>query len=685
VTWADVRAEQALEDDCLPLPSVRWRGGPLDLDVVAFADGPREASTLLVRYRVRNPSDVPVKASLALALRPFQVNPPMQFMGTPGGVSRIGSVALEERRVVRVNGARGLICARPPTAFGATTFERGDVVDHLAAGRIPPAEAAEDALGRASAVLAYELELPPGRLRDVEIAIPLAGLPADPESLGVRRAPPDFDLRRDAAVRAWRATVANLGVDLPPVADSIELAIKAQIGWVLVNRDGGAIQPGSRAYERSWIRDGSLTSAALLRLGHPGVVREFLEWFAPYQYADGKVPCCVDRRGSDPVPEHDSHGEFIFLVAEYLRLTGDRETPERLWPHVRAAAAYLDTLRATRRTPEWRAAGREAFFGLLPPSISHEGYSAKPMHSYWDDLFALRGYRDAAWLAGVLGHREDAAWLAAARDTFTRDLAASVRAAMAAHGIDYVPGCADLGDFDATSTTIALNPVQAGDVLPPEALRATFDRYWTNFGARRDGEESWDVFTPYEWRNVGALARLGMRERANQALDWLMRFRRPPGFQHWAEVVDREARRPRFIGDMPHTWCGSDFVRSVLDLVAYEREPDSALVLAAGVPWGWLAGPGVRVRAFPTRWGPLTYDLQADGDHVVLRVEGLGLTVPSGGIVLAPPVAEPDRAAGRRVTRCLDARAEPAPMAADGSVVVRALPAEIHWDTRPGE
>jgi len=122
-------------------------------------------------------------------------------------------------------------------------------------------------------------------------------------------------------------------------------ALKAQVGWVLVNRNGPAIQPGTRSYARSWVRDGCLTSSALLRLGEMETVRQFIEWFAPYQFASGKSPCCVDERGADPVPEHDSSGELIYLIAEYVRLTGDRAFAEKMWPHVIAAAGYLDTLR----------------------------------------------------------------------------------------------------------------------------------------------------------------------------------------------------------------------------------------------------------------------------------------------------------------------------------------------------
>ena len=31
-------------------------------------------------------------------------------------------------------------------------------------------------------------------------------------------------------------------------------------------------------------------------------VRDYIRWFAPYQFADGKIPCCVDEHGATPVP-----------------------------------------------------------------------------------------------------------------------------------------------------------------------------------------------------------------------------------------------------------------------------------------------------------------------------------------------------------------------------------------------
>ena len=203
--------------------------------------------------------------------------------------------------------------------------------------------------------------------------------------------------------------------------------------------------------------------------------RDFLEWYAPHQYENGKIPCVVDHRGADPVPEHDSSGEFIFLVTQLYRYTGDRELLEKMWPRVLKAADYLDALRLQRRIAEYRDPPRDQFYGILPPSISHEGYSAKPMHSYWDDFFALRGFRDAVALAEILGHQGERRRLEKILREFETDLGASVARAMEIHDIAYVPGCADLGDFDPTSTTIALSPAEAGglsaDRVPGTNLR----------------------------------------------------------------------------------------------------------------------------------------------------------------------------------------------------------------------
>jgi len=364
-------------------------------------------------------------------------------------------------------------------------------------------------------------------------------------------------------------------------------------------------------------------------------VREYVDWYAPYQFDDGMVPCCVDERGSDPVPENDSHGELIFSIAELYRHDGDKVALGRMWPHVLGAFEYMERLRLSERT-EANRRRNPAFHGLMPASISHEGYSAKPMHSYWDDFWALRGYKDAVEIAQALGKDDDARRMAASRDQFRDDLYASIQAATQAHGIDFIPGAAELGDFDATSTTIALAPGGEQGRLPDALLRNTFERYWREFRQREDGQREWKDYTPYEWRNVSAFVRLGWRERAWQAVRFFMDDRAPRAWNQWAEVVSRTPRKPFFVGDLPHAWVASDFVRSALDMFAYARDADASIVLAAGLPVDWFEGEGVAIHGLRTQQGALGYSLRRQDGVLRLDVDA-GTGIPSGGLVLPWP------------------------------------------------
>ncbi len=143
------------------------------------------------------------------------------------------------------------------------------------------------------------------------------------------------------------------------------------------------------------------------------------------------------------------------------------------------------------------------------------------------------------------------------------------------------------------------------------------------------------------------MVRLGSRDRAQLTLQWFMQYRRPPGFQHWAEVVWRDERAPHFIGDMPHTWVGTDYVRAVLDMLAYENEADSSLVVGAGVPAKWLEGSGVLVKGLRTRWGPIDFSLTRTGSETTALLSGPSFRMPRGGILLDLPGGPPE---GSRVT-----------------------------------
>lgn len=665
ITWRDVEISHSLEQGDLPIPTVHWHSADVELDVTAAAPVRGAETPVVVRYRIRNLLDRTASTTLYLALRPFQVNPPWQFLGVPGGPASVGR-ASAGRAWLSANGAGVVRLATPPARRSAVPFAAGDVVTLMRADSFPPDTTATDADSLASAGVAFPQRLGARDSVDIYVTLPLAR-----QGRGVAASDAARSARRyfGAAVAAWRGELDGLRLGGPPAVDTIARAIRSSLAYILINRDGPAIQPGSRSYARSWIRDGALTSTALLRLGHAAEVREFIAWYAPFQYASGRVPCCVDHRGADPVPEHDSSGEFIYLVAEYLRMSADTAFARRLWPRVQAAATFLDSLRHERLTPAYDTDSARIFRGLLPPSISHEGYSAQPMHSYWDDFFALRGFRDAAWLSATLGHRRSAARWDSVTAEFRADLVASIALVRRRRGIFHIPGAADLGDFDATSTTIALDPGEEMASLPRDALDSTFARYAAEAFRRREPGAGWDAYTPYEWRNVGAMVRLGWRDRALELTRQLMADRRPLAWNGWSEAVWREPRINRFIGDMPHTWVASDFIRSALDLFAYERTADSSLVILAGLPEAWLASDGgVAIAGLRTSRGELAYTAVLRGDSLAVHL-GEGLRRGGAAVVIRAP-----RGSSVRSATVSGARVEPA---ADGEVRVTRFPADV--------
>ena len=93
-------------------------------------------------------------------------------------------------------------------------------------------------------------------------------------------------------------------------------------------------------------------------------------------------------RGQNNPRRSSVEAEFPYVTL----IEGDLTDPTSL---VRAVD-YLDRLRRTRMTPTYERPEMQPYFGLLPESISHEGYASHPVHSYWDDFFAVRALADAA-------------------------------------------------------------------------------------------------------------------------------------------------------------------------------------------------------------------------------------------------------------------------------------------------
>ena len=441
ISWDTASTTRTQADGFLPAFSVARATPPVTLTTTALVTGKAGASTAMIRHEIANTSDRPIRGRVLLALRPFQVLPPWHELNITGGAGRIRSLAREGRDVV-VNGAHRVTFHGESPRIDLRTFAAGP---NAPFARGPGAgDTVSDERGLASAVTGLAFDLAPGGSRSWWTTMPLhEDQPPDPRPADTADEARSLDAAAETTLANWRTALARTRIELPGEGQALVNTWRSTVAAVLINRDGAAIQPGSRTYERSWIRDGFLTSAAMLEAGYPEVARDFVDWYGARQYESGKIPCVVDRRGPDPVNEHDSTGQYVAAVMNYVRFTGDTGVLSTHFPRIRKAVEYMESLRAarltsafepgsarTRREPGKPAVPVEAFRGLMPESISHEGYSAKPMHSYWDDFFALRGYKDAVAAAETIGEADLAAAWTKARDAFAKDLAASIAATM---------------------------------------------------------------------------------------------------------------------------------------------------------------------------------------------------------------------------------------------------------------
>ncbi|MCI0516171.1 coagulation factor 5/8 type domain-containing protein, partial [candidate division KSB1 bacterium] len=634
-----------IEDDYLPMPAVVWQNPEIQLKITAFADGRPDSSMLYLRYELQNRLKKAQTGHLYLAIRPFQVNPPYQFLNSPGGTAKIQSLSWQNDRLL-VNNEKYILPVTPPARFSALEFDQGDVVDFLASQNLPEQLSVDDHFRMASGALAFPYQLKPGEQKIFSIAIPFhqyypLQLLTSPQEMREK-----FISGRWKAVKnEWLTKVNSVEISLPPSAQKLIHTLRSNLAYILINRDQAGIQPGSRSYERSWIRDGALTSNALLKMGISSEVKDFFDWYGQYQFPSGKIPCVVDRRGPDPVPENDSHGEFIYGILQYFHFTNDTLFLRDHFERVKRTVNYLEELIQQRSTDNYKNGGDSlrAFYGLLPESISHEGYSAKPMHSYWDNFWALRGLKDAVTIAEILDEKAAYQKFKILRDQFKENLYNSLNLVFQLRKIDYIPGCVELGDFDATSTTIALQPGQEKANLPQPYLANTFERYYQYFQNRLQADFQWENYTPYELRLIGTFILLDQRERAHELLRFFLKDQRPLAWNQWAEVVWRDKSTPKFIGDMPHTWVGSDYINSLRSFFAYEDETNNSLVLGAGLLGEWIDAPeGVTIKKLPTYYGLLDYSIFKRKNYYELNLNG-NLKIPQGKIIFKNFKSQPPK------------------------------------------
>ena len=612
ISTKSLKCSQSLYKDWMPMPSVNLSNNDLNIKITANTIKP---DNTIVLYKITNTASKKIDFSLLLAVRPLPINPPWQH----GGFTAINNMDYDTTaNTLKIDNADAISVFPKPDFVSLYAQKQNadmiDITDELR-DHNTQSNSITSNVGLCTAGMRYDYSLAPKQSKSILAVYPnnessKVNVVGDFEKF--------FDEQMKNSEKEWSKLVETWQIDLPN--KKLVNVLKSNLAYLAINADGPATQPGSRNYNSSWIRDGSVSATAMMRFGMFEQGLDYLNWFTDLIKDDGFVPFLVDTETGQMEwfatswHEHDSFGQYVYLVRQATELTNDYKMAMHCWPKVMAAMRHMEQLINQRMTDEYKGTVYE---GILPESNSHEGYFPAK-HSYWDDFFAIKGIQDAKALAIRLGYSNDAEWLASFETHFRQSLLTSIDRVRKRDNLDLLPGCAEMGDFDPTSSSVGIMIADERDTLPQDAIKNSYDRYVNEIRHRISMPVGTrPTYTPYEVRNISALVKLGRREDAVMLVDYFLDDAvRPSGWNHMAEVVHGDLRTPSYIGDMPHTWVGAGFINAIRDMLVYEER--DALVLAAAVPNEWIE-EGVSVENIQTWWGPVSYELKqlANGQAVL--------------------------------------------------------------------
>ncbi len=581
-----------LDDDYLPIVTSAWDASDIHVDTTYFTGWPggnvatwfrdfgagSEQAVTFIRVTVSTSSTATRHLAVFVAVRPFGIERDMHAIESAGCQTAAATLVAD--------GAVVLTGAQPASGCGASALADADVASFALENRVPRETLVSDSAERAESMLRLEVTPGPGASRVLEFRAPAARMEPSPDRLDALIAG-SFERERARVADSWRTAVSRTTLDTSDAR--FGNAFRASQAYLLLNRRGPAPRSGPLAHDAFWVRDAAYVGQALERIGYATEDQATLEALATTQRADGSFPAITDASGPRAVDEWDAPGEAIAALVAHYRFGHDKPWLARMYPGVALAARFLDALRG-RTLSDARETN-----SLLPANASAEDLGPAAWHHYWDDLWAVTGYREAAFAARELGNTPDQVDFEARADDLQATLLQSVSMVQARTGVGYVPnGPEDVGTAAmARGTTPALWPIRSlQGAQAQELLSTSFRAYYQawlepyNGGYRHVEGTLW----PYGGLGIAhAMLRLGLLQPTWQVLDWTLGHQTLPGTYAWGEGVNPTSGGLE-LGDMPHSWAAAELISLLRDLVIAEQ--DGWLQVNSGIPDWRIRLPG---------------------------------------------------------------------------------------------
>ncbi len=622
-----------------PAPVCRWKtekGLVIESSHLVLGAGPGpDAETVgLASLSVKNGRSEPLALEVLALVRPFGVR----------GMEKVKAIEARGGDLY-VDGRPFLRSLEKPDRFHALEIGSHEASELISGKDLPAAPSCRSDLGLAEGAWTFRVKVPAGDQVTLSFLAPV-----NPKVFNGRY-PSSREIPRlvRETLEWWAARLGKVKIRCP--LPSIQACYQASLGYILVGKDRVQLHPGPLAYDNFWYRDSAYMLAALNRAGLAEAVRDTVDALAGWQLPDGKFPSIVNLAGK-PVgsDEWDSQGQAMFSIVDHFMFTGNKKWLRGKLPVLEKSAAFLEKIRSRRLGPEWKGKPEE---GILPPSVSAEDLGPGSWHHYWDDFWAVLGFRASARAFLELGEKKEAEKFLRRGKALLDAVDRSVRRLVETRKIHWIPNGPE--DLEGTSMARGTSPaVWPGDLYPEPGplLYSSFDEYWKRWigpygGAYFHQGRIW----PYGMELAQCYVVLGERERAWKMLRWHLAHQTLPGVYAWGEQV-RVKGNSFLSGDMPHCWVAADYANLARSLFLFER-PSGILVLGAGAPEAWWE-KGFGIEGAPTWWGNLSYRVKPVERGCVVEI--LSAPRAPGGFQAWLPAGLPVRSAAEVSGKSLEVK-----------------------------
>lgn len=464
--------------------------------------------------------------------------------------------------------------------------------------------------GREWTVALGEVVLAPGETREVAILLDRFARAATPD------ADPAASRRALEDVQAWwRSHGPSRDVVEVPDA-SMQRMVDSCVRNIFQARDlrNGlpSFHVGPTIYRGLFLVDGAFMLELATILDRVDEARAGIAYLQGFELPEGGFNV-IDTY-------HKENGIAIFAIVRHARLTDDPAWLRTKWPTIRGCVRRIQALR--RMTP--KGAPNE---GLLPAGAFCDGgvfNNGRPFADYSNPAWCLTGLKWAAEAAAWIGETGDEEEWQAEYDDFREAFRRAAEKDLVddGKGNRYLPTVQGNGDGHTPprGQWAFCHSVYPGGIYEPGdpiALGnlamlqdATVEGVVLDTGWMPGG--LWPYFSSFL---AHALQWMGEGEKVPQILVDFANHSSPTLV--WREEQKPQGQGYEEVGDMPHNWASTEFLRMIVHMLQIDRGDE--LHLLEGFSEAWSA-PGLRTRLRGVRTPFGRIDLAVEGGDAGVQI-----------------------------------------------------------------